>query len=169
MGAAETKKSDEVFDIDRLRELVELMEEHDLSEIDLRQSSQRIRLRRGPDAPAISMQPAALPLENTLASFPRGQLVSSESSAGPGATSDHLIVITSPMVGTFYLRPRPDAESFVKVGDPIGPDTVVCIIEAMKVFNEIKAELSGKIVAILVDNEEAVDFGRPLFKVDPSV
>jgi len=166
MGAADPKKLDEVFDIDRLRELVELMEDHDLSEIDLRQSSQRIRVRRGPDAPTVSMMPGPAILPSPAAAGP-------DRPEGPPASKvaepSHLVAITSPMVGTFYLRPRPDAESFVKVGDPIGPDTVVCIIEAMKVFNEIRAEISGKIVAILVDNEEAVDFGRPLFKVDPTV
>ncbi|MDA0659782.1 MAG: acetyl-CoA carboxylase biotin carboxyl carrier protein [Planctomycetota bacterium] len=169
MGAGETRKSEEVFDIERLRELVELMEEHDLGEIDLRQASQRIRLRRAVDAPIMAMPPAILPPEQSISAAPRGQQLASEQNTGPATKSDNLVVITSPMVGTFYLRPRPDTESFVKVGDPIGPDTVVCIIEAMKVFNDIKAEMSGKIVAILVDNEEAVDFGRPLFKVDPSL
>ena len=72
------------------------------------------------------------------------------------------------MVGTFYGRPNPESESFVKVGDHVGPETVVCIIEAMKVFNEIQAEVSGQIVAVLADNEESVEFGKPLFRVDTS-
>jgi acetyl-CoA carboxylase biotin carboxyl carrier protein len=72
------------------------------------------------------------------------------------------------MVGTFYLRPKPDAESYVKVGDRVGPDTTVCIIEAMKTFNEIPAGVSGVVVSVLAKNEEPVDYDRPLFKVDTS-
>ncbi len=72
------------------------------------------------------------------------------------------------MVGTFFSKPNPESDVFVRVGDPVGKDSIVCIIEAMKVFNEIPAEVSGRIVAVLVDNEESVDFGRPLFKVDTS-
>ena len=74
--------------------------------------------------------------------------------------------VKSPMVGTFYTTPSPDAAAFVKVGDHIGPETTVCIVEAMKVFNEIPAEISGKIVAVLVEHGEPVEFGQPLFKVD---
>ncbi len=76
--------------------------------------------------------------------------------------------IDSPMVGTFYTSPNPDAEPFVKVGDQVTPDTVVCIIEAMKVFNEIKAECSGTIAKVLVNNGESVEFGQKLFLVKPS-
>ena len=72
------------------------------------------------------------------------------------------------MVGTYYGRPKPDAEPFVKVGQTISPDTTVCIIEAMKVFNDIAAEVSGTIVSILVDEEEPVEFGKPLMKVRPN-
>ena len=70
------------------------------------------------------------------------------------------------MVGTFYVSPNPDSRAFVKVGDHVGPDTIVCIIEAMKVFNEIPAEMSGRVAALLVENGAAVDFGQPLFKID---
>ena len=76
-------------------------------------------------------------------------------------------IIKSPMVGTFYIRPNPDSKSFVQVGQEITADTTVCIIEAMKVFNEIPAEVAGKVVAILVENEEPVEFGKPLMKIRP--
>jgi acetyl-CoA carboxylase biotin carboxyl carrier protein len=79
-----------------------------------------------------------------------------------------VVVIKSPMVGTFYSAANPDAAPFVKVGDHVGPETTVCIIEAMKVFNEIPSEVSGKIVAVLVQNGEPVEFGQALFKVDTS-
>ena len=72
------------------------------------------------------------------------------------------------MIGTFYSRPKPDAESYVKVGDRVTPDKTVCLVEAMKTYNEIPAEVSGVIVAVLVENGDSVDFGRPLFKVDTS-
>jgi acetyl-CoA carboxylase biotin carboxyl carrier protein len=89
----------------------------------------------------------------------------------PGQRADddkNVVFIKSPMVGTFYGRPNPDAESFVKVGSRVNAETTVCIIEAMKVFNEIPADVSGTIVAVLVDEEEGVEFGKPLCKVDTS-
>jgi len=81
-------------------------------------------------------------------------------------TEEHIALIKTPMVGTFYAASDPDSGPYVKVGDPVGSDTTVCIVEAMKVFNEIPAEVSGKIVAVLVENGEPVEFGQPLFKVD---
>ena len=77
-----------------------------------------------------------------------------------------MVIVRSPMVGTFYARPNPSADPYVKLGDMVAPETTVCIIEAMKVFNEIPAETRGKIIAVLVDDEEPVDHGRPLFKID---
>jgi acetyl-CoA carboxylase biotin carboxyl carrier protein len=147
-----------VFQIERIRKLVELMKEHDLSEIDLRESRQRIRLCRGPKEPArIHAPPPPLPAAGP-ASPP----------ARPAAPEPNLAVIKSPMVGTFYGRPNPKAEPYVKVGDRVDTTTVVCIIEAMKVFNEIPAEVRGKIVAVLCEDGEAVEFDKPLFKVDTS-
>jgi acetyl-CoA carboxylase biotin carboxyl carrier protein len=88
------------------------------------------------------------------------------SAAPSDAAESHIVVVKSPMVGTFYARANPKAEPYVKIGDIVAPETTVCIIEAMKVFNEIPAEVAGKIVAVLVDEEEPVDHGRPLFKID---
>jgi acetyl-CoA carboxylase biotin carboxyl carrier protein len=87
-------------------------------------------------------------------------------SAAANEDSD-LIEIKSPMVGTYYERPNPESPPFLKVGQEISPDTTVCIIEAMKVFNEIAAEVSGTVVSVLVQNEEPVEFGKPLFKIRP--
>ncbi len=87
----------------------------------------------------------------------------------PADDDENTVLIKSPMVGTFYSKANPEAaEAFVKVGDHVASDTTVCIIEAMKVFNEIPAEVTGRIIAVLVENEEAVEFGKPLFKVDTS-
>ena len=161
--AESTKRTDDVFDIDRIRKLTELMKEHELGEIDLRQDNQRIRLcGAGHGQPVISSgfmpQPvAAAPVQAAAPPV-----------AAPASDADgpHIVYIKSPMVGTFYSRANPNAKNFAEVGSSVQSDTVVCIIEAMKVFNEIPAELRGKVVQMLVQNEEAVDFGKPLFKID---
>jgi acetyl-CoA carboxylase biotin carboxyl carrier protein len=161
------------FEIDRIRRLVELMKEHDLSEIDLRESRQRIRICRGPkDAPRIAYaSPSPAPAGATAgsSSSAAGAAGSSSSApARPAAEPANIAIIKSPMVGTYYSRPNPKAEPYIKVGDSVDTTTVVCIIEAMKVFNEIPAEVRGRIVAILCDDGEAVEFDKPLFKVDTS-
>ncbi|MCH2610509.1 MAG: acetyl-CoA carboxylase biotin carboxyl carrier protein [Pirellulales bacterium] len=152
-------KTPDVFAMDRILELIDLMKEHDLCEIDLKQDDEQIRLVRG-GQPVLPV--AAAPAPAAPAAAPAA------TDSAPAA-DDNLITINSPMVGTFYSRPNPDSDSFVQIGDVVNNDTTVCIIEAMKVFNEIQAEVKGKIVAILVDDEEPVDVGKPLFKVDPSM
>jgi acetyl-CoA carboxylase biotin carboxyl carrier protein len=160
MTGPEPNNTGEVFEIERIRQLVELMEQHGLTEIDLRHEKQRIRLRRGSD----DQQVASLPAAVAQPPMPAAALVV------PGQRADDasLVLIKSPMVGTFYSRPNPEAETFVRVGDHVSSETTVCIIEAMKVFNEIPAEVSGMIVAVLAEDEEPVEFGKPLFKVDTS-
>ncbi len=153
--------SGDIFDVKKVRRLVELMKEHDLAEIDLRQGEQRIRLRRGAEpmvvgGGSVSYQPPPQAAVSPGASSP----------AAPTPAEDvDLQVIKSPMVGTFYSSPNPESPPFVKVGDHVGPETVVCIIEAMKVFNEIPAEVSGQVAAVLVESGAPVEFGQPLFKV----
>jgi acetyl-CoA carboxylase biotin carboxyl carrier protein len=155
--------SSDIFDVKRIRRLVELMNEHELSEVDLRQGDQRIKIRKGHD-PIITQAPAPSPSSAPAAAAPTAQATPS---APPKPADDaNLSVIKSPMVGTFYTAPSPDAAPFVKVGDHVGPTTTVCVIEAMKVFNEIPAEVSGQVVAVLVENGEPVEFNQPLFKVD---
>ncbi len=163
--------SADVFDIKKIRRLVELMEQHGLSEMDLERGDQRVRLRRTPED-LISLPPPPAPAAPTAA--PPAQPAtatpaeSQPASAVPTSQEDNLAVIKSPMVGTFYTSPNPDSPPFVKVGDHVGPSTTVCIVEAMKVFNEIPAEVSGKIVAVLVENGDPVDYGQALYKVDAS-
>jgi acetyl-CoA carboxylase biotin carboxyl carrier protein len=144
----------DVFDLDRLRELIELMEQHDLGEIDLQQQEMRIRLQRGSTAPVPAPLPAA----------PQPAAAAAAESEEPS----HIVYIKSPMVGTFYSRPNPEATPFIKVGDHVDSETTVCIVEAMKTFNEIPAEVSGEVVAVLVDDGEPVEFDKPLFKIDTS-
>ena len=156
------KSDDQVFDVNRIRDLIELMKEHELSEVDLRQDSKRIRLRRGPEQlPMMAMPAATAPLP---AAAPPTATAESPAASEP----DNCVYITSPTVGTFYSKPNPDSKEFVSVGDVVSPDTVVCLVEAMKMYNEITAGVSGKIVACLVENEAAVDVNKQLFKVEPN-
>jgi acetyl-CoA carboxylase biotin carboxyl carrier protein len=159
---------EDVFDVRRVRRLVELMQEFELAEIDLRQADQRIRLRKDQD-PIVVPGGYAPPPQMAAAPAPSApQPLSAGGQAPASATAESAAgqFITSPMVGTFYVSSSPDSPPFVKVGDQVGPDTVVCIVEAMKVFNEIPAECSGKITAVLVDNGAAVEYGQKLFRVE---
>jgi acetyl-CoA carboxylase biotin carboxyl carrier protein len=151
----------DIFDVRKIRRLVELMKEHDLTEIDLHQGEVRIQLRRAGSGvqPIIGIAPAPQVV-------PVAAAAPTATPAPAETKSDNLAVIKSPMVGTFYAASDPDTPPFVKVGDHVGPETTVCIVEAMKVFNQIPAEISGRIVAVLAENGAPVEFGQPLFKVD---
>lgn len=163
---ASVDSSADVFDVKRVRRLVALMNEHDLSEIDLRQGEQRVRLRRGAEQAVVAAVPAA-PAVAPAAAAPAPAAASPAPAAAPAPAAESAgPTINSPMVGTFYLSSSPEAAPFVKVGDQVGADSTVCIIEAMKVFNEIPAETSGKISAILVENGAPVEFGQPLFRLE---
>ncbi|HYO26003.1 MAG TPA: acetyl-CoA carboxylase biotin carboxyl carrier protein [Lacipirellulaceae bacterium] len=167
MGSS-SGNADDVFDVRRVRRLVELMQEFELAEIDLRQAEQRIRLRKDQDpvvAPGGYAPPPAPAAPAPVAAPAGGSAPGPAAPASSGEPAGALYV-TSPMVGTFYLSSSPDSPPFVKVGDQVGPETVVCIVEAMKVFNEIPAEVSGKITAILVENAAAVEYGQKLFRVE---
>lgn len=153
----------DIFDVRRIRRLVELMKEHELSEIDLREGETRIQLRRGSE-PVITMPAARAAAPAPVAAAAGGEAAAP--AAAPKADEAHVAIIKSPMVGTFYAAPDPDSPPYVKVGDHVGPETTVCIVEAMKVFNQIPAEVSGKIMTVLVENGQSVEFGQPLYKVD---
>lgn len=150
-----------VFDLDKIRSLIELMKEHELTEVDLEESDQKIRLCRGGAGEIRLAAPAAVAGPQPVAA----PLAAAQPAASAGDSAS-TVIVKSPMVGTFYARPNPNAEPFVKVGAHVNPESVICIIEAMKVFNEIQAEVRGRIVAVLVDDESPVEFGKPLFKVD---
>jgi acetyl-CoA carboxylase biotin carboxyl carrier protein len=161
----------DIFDVRKIRRLVELMKEHDLTEVDLQEGELRIQLRRGaaPVQPVLVAAPAAPAPAVPSVPLPSPPGGASAASAAAGPKAADTLLIKSPMVGTFYSAPDPESPPFVKVGDPIGPETVVCIVEAMKVFNQIPAEVSGRIVAVLVENGAPVEFGQPLFRVDRGV
>ncbi len=156
----------DVFDVRKVRKFIELMNEHDLAEIDLRQGDQRIRLRRGPEMVTVASTPA-MPYGGAPAAS--GFSTAGEKKIGDAIADDSkALLIRSPMIGTFYAAASPESPPFVKVGDRVGPDTTVCIVEAMKVFNEIPAECSGRIAAVLAQAGEPVEFNQPLFRVEPN-
>jgi acetyl-CoA carboxylase biotin carboxyl carrier protein len=160
--------SNDVFDVRKVRRFIELMNEHELSEIDLRQADQRIRLRRGPETVTVAATPpVAMPATGGGAFQAAGGVASPNVRPAGAVDESPAVLIKSPMVGTFYTAATPESPAFVKVGDQVGPETTVCIVEAMKVFNEIPAECSGKIVAVLVQTGDPVEFGQPLFRVEP--
>jgi acetyl-CoA carboxylase biotin carboxyl carrier protein len=148
------------FDVHTIEQLVELMSQHDLSEINLRQGSARISLRRGPRVKvAATALPAAAPAP---AAAPQATVEK------PAAPARLLLEIKAPMPGTFYNREKPEAAPYVSVGSRVTPTTVVGLIEAMKLFNEIQADCSGVIAEILVENAQPVEYNTVLFKVDPA-
>jgi len=157
---SDAESNQENIEMDRIRQLAELMSEFDLSELSLREGGNTIRLRKG----GLVMQQAIATAPQTAAQAAPPASVETEAVE----EDPNIVVIASPMVGTFYARPNPNAEAYVRIGDNVETDTTVCIVEAMKVFNEIPAEVRGQIVAILVDDEEPIEFGKPLFKVDVS-
>jgi acetyl-CoA carboxylase biotin carboxyl carrier protein len=146
----------DIFDVRKIRRLIELMNEHDLNEIDLRDGDIRVRLRKRGEQVVADTRP-----------YMQAAAPAAAAPAAPVAAAvDNYHVIKSPMVGTFYTSANPESPAFVKVGDHIGNESIICIIEAMKVFNEIPAEVKGKIVACLVENGSPVEYGQPLYKID---
>ena len=156
------------FDLERLRELIEMMEQYGLSEVSLARGDEKWQLRRGGQQEFVQV-PASIPVAPVPAAPIPTATVSAASSetTGPSSEADKTIPIKSPTVGTFYAAPNPDDPPFVTVGTKVNPDTIVCIVEAMKVFNQIPAEVSGTIEELLVSNGDPVEFGQPLYRVRP--
>lgn len=151
------------MELEKVKELVEMMKANELSEIEIVDGQSRIAIRRGGNQPQIMMT-APLPATAPVPAAP----AAAASRAAEKPEDAKLIAIKSPIVGTFYAAPSPTAEPYVKAGATVNDDSVVCIIEAMKVMNEVKAECSGMIKKVLVENGAAVEFGQPLFLVDPT-
>lgn len=153
-------------DVQKIQELIKIMKENDLVEIDIKHGDDQLALRRAqPPQPA----PVAAPIIASLPGAVPAAGVPAEQPAAPGAApaDDNLPEIPSPIVGTFYEAPSPDSDPYVEAGTHVTAQTVVCIIEAMKVMNEIKAEVSGTIVKACVSNGQAVEYGQALFKIQP--
>ena len=168
MVADDKRDSPRPFDVRTVEYLLKLMTEHDLSEINLREGDQRIRLRKGSpvSTTVLHAPPVHHPAPNPgFASAPAGTNPTTQPTPAPAR---NLLEIKSPMVGTFYSRPKPDKPDFVAAGAAVKPDTVVCLIEAMKLYNDIKAEVSGTIAEVCVKNGDFVEFNQVLFRVEPS-
>lgn len=154
---------DASLNMDELRELAELVNEHGFTDFEFENENIRVRLSKMAGAPAnIQYQPIVPGFSGAPQPHPGTSAEREEASAEP---AEELQMISSPIVGTFYRAPGPDKEPYVKEGSVVGPDTVVCIVEAMKLMNEIQAETSGEIVKIFVENGQPVEYGQPLFGI----
>jgi acetyl-CoA carboxylase biotin carboxyl carrier protein len=155
------------MDIEKIRSLAEIMVEHDLSRIEWQEGESQVLLRRGQPV-ALSYSPP--PAQAAMPAAPPPPAASSDgasAASAPGTARGNEVFIRSPMVGTFYSSADPESPAFVSVGDAVSPDTVVCLVEAMKVFNEIKAEVTGRIEKILVKNGDSVEYGQKMFLLKP--
>ncbi len=158
-----------MIDIRKLKELVKLMVGNDLTELDLRDPEEQVTLRRPNQWSATASAPAAPAAAVPAAAAPVAPPAIEAAPAPADSTSDAgLVAIACPMVGTFYAAASPDASAFVTVGATVDADTVVCMVEAMKIFNEIKADCSGTIERVCVGNGDAVEYGQDLFMVRPA-
>jgi acetyl-CoA carboxylase biotin carboxyl carrier protein len=151
------------MDLDRIESLLKLLSAHDVNEFHYRDSDYTIRLRLGPPPAPVTYAPAPQPAVAAAAS----SAPAPANQAANAAKDDGLKIVESPMVGTFYRAPSPGAPSFVEVGDNVTRGKTLCIVEAMKLLNEIESDVSGVVVEILVENGQPVQFGQPLFKIRP--
>lgn len=147
-----------------IKQLVRLMHTYGLTAVDLIGEQTKIRLRRGHQGPTTSAPVAAAPAPLAVA-VPQAATPAAPVAAAPAAPAAEAVYIRSPMVGTFYSSPAPDAPAFVSVGTAVRPESIVCIIEAMKVFTDIPAGLSGTVAEVLVKSGQPVEFDQPLFRL----
>ncbi len=156
------------MDLKEIKAIIDLMKKNSLSEFELEEKDFKIKLKRpigGTSQPAVT--PVDDPELTAYSTLSRSAAGPTHSAPPPVAAAAGDAEIKSPMIGTLYRSPSPDSASYVEVGSEVGPDTVVCIIEAMKVMNEIKAETRGIITEVLAENAKPVEFGQPLFRVRP--
>jgi acetyl-CoA carboxylase biotin carboxyl carrier protein len=147
----------------KLKQIIEIMKEHNLVEVQIKQGEDEIAVKKGQaQQPQIAAVPVGIPTVLPGAAMPATPQAQASSTA-----QENLVEIKSPLVGTFYAQPSPDSEPFVEVGSHVDANTVVCIIEAMKVMNEIKAESAGTIVEVVAVSGEAAEYGQVLFRVRP--
>ncbi len=168
----ERKNDNEYLDFKEIQELIKLVKKSQLNEFNLKYGDFKIEMKYGKDAEApapIQVVSAPAPAAVT-APAPAVPQAAAEEPVAPSApeADSHLITVKAPMIGTFYRSPSPEKPPYVGIGDSVTEGKVLCIIEAMKLFNEIESEVTGKIVKILVDDASPVEFDQPLFLVDPS-
>jgi acetyl-CoA carboxylase biotin carboxyl carrier protein len=162
------------MEIKEIQNLIKFVAKSGASEVKLEMDDIKITIKTGSDEPNVtyvSQQPmAAAPQQAPAQAAPQApaQAAPSEAPAAPASSEDKYVTVKSPIIGTFYRKPSPDKPSFVEVGDSIEVGDTLCVIEAMKLFNEIESEVSGTIVKVLIDDSSPVEFDQPLFLVDPS-
>jgi acetyl-CoA carboxylase biotin carboxyl carrier protein len=155
------------MDIRKVKKLIELLEESGISEIEIKEGEETVRISRHPPGGvhAYAPMPYAPPLSVAAPPAPTGTTgAMAAAAAGPAHAPDK--VVTAPMVGTFYAAPAPGAKPFVEMGSEVKPGDVLCIIEAMKMMNQIESDKAGKVVSVLVKNGDPVEFGQPLFVIE---
>jgi len=157
------------MDLNYLKKLIKILDTSNVAEIEIEEEGTRIKLSKPKPKTAANIAPLSVPVYHT--SLPLDTGISEDSSKAEVARteitkSENMLEVKSPMVGTFYRAPSPDADAYVNVGSNVSPGSVLCIIEAMKLMNEIEAEVSGKIVQILVDNGQPVEYNQPLFLIE---
>jgi acetyl-CoA carboxylase biotin carboxyl carrier protein len=152
-------------DLKDIKAIIDLMRKNSVSEFELEKDDFKIRLKRGTNGggAATISEDGSVPTYAAPAAVPAPAPV-----PVPPAPPSNEVEIKSPMIGTFYRAPSPESASYIEVGSEVGPETVVCIIEAMKVMNEIKAEAKGVVTQVMVENAKPVEFGQPLFKIRPA-
>jgi acetyl-CoA carboxylase biotin carboxyl carrier protein len=153
-------------DLKDIKAIIDLMKKNSITEFELERQEFKIKLKRGGSAVGYPDE-TAVTTYAPMAMMPAGSAAAGAPPAVAASTSTDT-EIKSPMIGTFYRAPSPEAGNYVEVGTEVGPDTVVCIIEAMKVMNEIKAEVKGVITQVMTENAKPVEFGQPLFKIRPT-
>jgi acetyl-CoA carboxylase biotin carboxyl carrier protein len=156
--------------LDQIKELIEFIKSHDLSEFELEQDGVKIRIKDGNhhQMVAVSHIPATMPIMAAPPLAPAAATAAAQAAAAGSEETGELCIVKSPIVGTFYRAAEPGAKPFVSVGDPIRKGEVLCIIEAMKLMNEIDSEYDGEITNIYVENGQAVQYGERLFAIKPS-
>lgn len=160
------------MDYKQIQELIRLINKSNIGEVSIEEKEFKLTIKQKKDAAqavyAAPVLAASAPAPTTpVSAAPAAPATPAVPSAPANKPADNLITIKSPMIGTFYRKPSPDKPTFVEVGTEIKPGKVLCIIEAMKLFNEIEAEISGKIVKVLVDDHSPVEYDQPLFLVEP--
>lgn len=156
-------------DLKDIKAIIEMMKKNSVSEFELEKQDFKLKLKRGQNGGGINYEdaPVVAYVPPTVA-LPSGGVGTIPIPTAPAAPAIPELEIKSPMIGTFYRAPSPESASYIEVGAEVNPETVVCIIEAMKVMNEIKAEAKGIITQVLVENAKPVEFGQPLFKLRPN-
>jgi acetyl-CoA carboxylase biotin carboxyl carrier protein len=158
------------MDLSLVKKLVKLLSESDVDEIEIEEEGKKVRIAKHPHRaayPEWADEPSRLQRPSPVVSFPApAQAVAAPAAAAPAAASPNMMEIRSPIVGTFYRAPAPDAAPFVQVGSDVQPGTVLCIVEAMKLMNEIESDVTGKVTRVMVENGQPVEYDQVLFLIE---